>query len=145
MKQATEWGKYVPTTYLVKEYYLEYITNPPNNQQTYTWSNWTRSKTEVTKEDCIYKPLGKCTLKPQWHITTHLSEWLKYEMATASNGDEGCGETWSLVLGGGDVNCTVTPETQFGNILKTKHAPTIWPSDCMSGQFIPEKRRLMFT
>lgn len=52
-----------------------------------------KDRRPVTKEDCIYKPLGKCTLKPQWHITTHLSEWLKYEMATASNGDEGCGET----------------------------------------------------
>lgn len=48
-----------------------------SHQENANWHHW---------------PLGKCQRKPQWILTTYLSQWLKFETTTIPNAGEN-GET----------------------------------------------------
>ena len=64
-RQCTEWINCLQIIYLIRDYYPTYIKNSYSPKPNGTW-----------KDAQLHWSSGKCKSKPQWDITSHLSEWL---------------------------------------------------------------------
>lgn len=99
-----KFGSHIYDKWLVSRICKElsrFNSKKPNNSVR-TWAkNLNRSFTKEDLQMAINteqwshrQPLGRCELKPQWGITMHLSEWLKWKTVTTANASEGgYGET----------------------------------------------------
>ena len=77
--------------------------------------------------------LGKCKLKPQWDITSHLSEWLPSERPQITHVGEDVEEREHLSMVGGNVNWCNHCRKQHGSFSKTKIGTSIWANNSILG------------
>ena len=79
---------------------------------------------------------GKCKSKPQWDITTHLSEWLSSKTTQITNVGEDVEKREPSCTVGGNVNSTAATMKKSMEVpQKIKNRTTIQSSNSTSGYF----------
>ena len=79
----------------------------------------------------MWKSSGKCKLKPQWHITRHLSEWLSSINQQTSVSKDMEKKVHLCILGGLQIGAT-TMENIMEDLQKTKNRTTLSSSNSTS-------------
>ena len=101
------------------------ILNRYFSKEEYRWS------VDIWKDAQRHKSSERCTLKPQWHNTSHLSEWL------SSKKSQVLASMWSK-----GSPCALSVGMQIGAIImgnsiecpqKVKSGTAFWPSDSSFG------------
>lgn len=89
--------------------------------------------------------MRKCTCKPQWDLTTHLSEWIKWKTVWTSNISKNAEKLHHLDIAGRNGECEMVQSLWKISLVvsyKTKHATAIQLSSCTPGYLFQESEDL---